>query len=164
MSTSRYDSIETALDLVREVRAHGLSLEQNDINRAADIFGHASIKELTDLANDVGAVNEDGFNVANFQRTSSTFYSIAFTVWGWEQATRFFNEHTNPVTKDCKEQARELDECKKQLKLANNLLNACRKDHANYIKIQMDLVKANQEILELKAKLYDLTLCGKAAS
>lgn len=40
---SKYDSIKTAADLVKEVRIKGLSLDQEDICRAQDIFGNAPI-------------------------------------------------------------------------------------------------------------------------
>ena len=58
--TSKYDNITTAADLISEVALHGLSTELNDLNRAADIFGRASIKELIALANDNGRNNEKG--------------------------------------------------------------------------------------------------------
>ena len=58
--SSKYDSITTAADLVKEVMAHGLSTVQDDLNRAADIFGRSSIEELVNLANDIGRNNENG--------------------------------------------------------------------------------------------------------
>lgn len=50
---SKYDDIKTAAELVAEVRAHGLSLDQEDICRAQDIFGNSPIEELVRLANDI---------------------------------------------------------------------------------------------------------------
>ena len=57
---SEYDNIKTAKDLITEVRIHGLSLAQEDICRAQDIFGHSTIEELVALANDNGRDNENG--------------------------------------------------------------------------------------------------------
>ena len=57
---SKYDSIKTAAELVAEVRLHGLSLAQEDITRAQDIFGRSSIEELVALANDIGRNNDKG--------------------------------------------------------------------------------------------------------
>ena len=57
---SKYDSIKTAAELVKEVRLNGLSLAQEDICRAQDIFGNAPIEELVALANDIGRNNRDG--------------------------------------------------------------------------------------------------------
>ena len=57
---SKYDSIETAAELVAEVQAHGLSTAQEDICRAQDIFGHTSVEELAHLANDIGRNNAQG--------------------------------------------------------------------------------------------------------
>lgn len=50
---SKYDDIKTAAELVAEVRAHGLSLDQEDICRAQDIFGNSPIEELYDALHDV---------------------------------------------------------------------------------------------------------------
>ena len=51
---SKYDSINTAAELVAEVQANGLSLMQEDICRAQDIFGRSAVKDLIALANDIG--------------------------------------------------------------------------------------------------------------
>ena len=40
---SIYDSIKTADELVRHVMYHGFSTKDDDISRAADIFGHTAI-------------------------------------------------------------------------------------------------------------------------
>ena len=57
---SKYDGIKTAAELVREVKNHGLSTVQEDLNRAADIIGNSEIGELVRLANDIGRNNENG--------------------------------------------------------------------------------------------------------
>lgn len=57
---SKYDSIKTAAELVAEVQAHGLSLAQEDICRAQDIFGRSAVQDLVALANDIGRNNENG--------------------------------------------------------------------------------------------------------
>lgn len=54
---SKYDSIKTAAELVAEVQAHGLSLAQEDICRAQDIFGRSAVQDLVALANDIGRNN-----------------------------------------------------------------------------------------------------------
>lgn len=43
---SKYDSIKTAAELVAEVQAHGLSLAQEDICRAQDIFGRSAVQDI----------------------------------------------------------------------------------------------------------------------
>ena len=50
---SKYDSIRTAAEMVQEVRMHGLSTAQEDLNRVADIFGRSNVEELVRLANDI---------------------------------------------------------------------------------------------------------------
>lgn len=99
---SKYDSIKTAAELVAEVRVHGLSLAQEDICRVQDIFGNAPIEDLVALANDIGRNNRNGepdpkgSMSSNRPATQNTFYSILFRIWHWEDATRFWNQHTNP--------------------------------------------------------------------
>ena len=99
---SRYDKIQTARDLVMEVKFHGFSCKPEDICRAQDIFGHSTIEELDTLANDIGRNNENGEPdpkgtwSSTRTPTRDTFYSILFQIWNWEEATRFWNEHSNP--------------------------------------------------------------------
>lgn len=105
---SKYDKIETAAELIAEVAAHGLSMAQDDICRAQDIFGRTPIGELARLANDIGRNNENGEPdpegswSSGRKGTQETFYSIAFSIWHWQQATAFYNEHTNPDMKQAK--------------------------------------------------------------
>ena len=103
---SQYDSIKTAEELLKEVAAHGLSTKPEDICRAQDIFGRSEVKELIRLANDNGRLN--GFDGEPDPRgtyssgrvgLSKYFYQVAFKIWSREDATSFYNQHTNlPVT------------------------------------------------------------------
>ena len=99
---SKYDSIKTAAELVAEVRANGLSTVQEDICRAQDIFGHTPIEELDRLANDIGRDNDKGEPdphgtwSSSRPATQATFYRIVFSIWNWEDAVRFWNQHANP--------------------------------------------------------------------
>lgn len=170
---SKYDKIQTARDLVMEVRFHGMSLKQEDIVRAQDIFGNSTIEELTDLANDIGRNNENGEPdpkgtwSSNRVPTRSTFYSILFNIWNWEDATRFWNQHSNPdreqiavaqiESKTLRADVNRLKADKEKAEMAeadmmakyNNLVE-------DYDKTVEALEAAQQTIIELKAKLYDL--------
>ena len=170
---SKYDSITTAKDLIIEVAMHGLSTIQEDINRAADIFGRTCIEELASLANDDGLeTKEDGSRWSTGKRgTQKTFYSIAFRIWHWEDATRFFNEHTNPATKDAKETAQELRKAKEEISSLTNSLNKLREQHneqgEKYTDCGIRLHEMEQEnrnlkheIITLKSRLYDLMTAG----
>jgi len=165
---SKYDNIKTAADLVTEVAIHGLSTDQEDLNRAADIFGNTSIGELARLANDIGRNNEkgepdpDGTWSSSRKATQSTFYMIAFSIWNWREATAFFNEHTNPATKghrvtkletSLKDAEKERNNLKTQLDATAERAKeyAYKIDDLNAEKAALEL-----EITKLKAKLYDL--------
>lgn len=168
-----YDDIKTAKELVQEVMAHGISTDVNDICRAQDIFGHSSVDALVALANDdAQAANKRGVN----QGYQSTFYSILFHIWSWEQATNFYNQHTNPVMKDLKKlvedyraEEQEAEKKAQELERQKNLLKTDTEQmHTQIIELEQragiaetKLSKAEQTILELKAKLWDLTMGGE---
>lgn len=168
-----YDDIKTAKELVQEVMAHGISTDVNDICRAQGIFGHSSIEDLVALANDdAQAANKRGVN----HGYQSTFYSILFHIWDWERATGFYNEHTNPVFKHHKEM---IEKWRQEASTATQRLNQVEKQrdllktdteqmHTQIIELEQrageaetKLAAAEQTILELKAKLWDLTMGGE---
>lgn len=170
--SSKYDSIETAADLVREVQNHGLSINPNDVCRAQDIFGNTSIGELARLANDVGRNNGQGEPdpkgswSSSRRPTQDTFYMIAFSIWNWEVATRFWNQYTNPeheTLKELKKNLKEQEEAVQALSakldkeqearwMAENDYN-CLVDRCDEAEHRAEATEA--EILVLKARLYD---------
>lgn len=170
---SKYDNIQSAKELVLEVQAHGLSTLQEDLCRAQDIFGNSSVEELVALANDIGRNNEKGEpdpkgSCSSSRRaTQGTFYSIAFQIWNWEDATRFWNQHTNPEREEFVElrkqvrgletQVKHYDEQlgqERELRQSEEVEAAKLKNKVEHLEI--DVQVRNREITELKAKLYDL--------
>ena len=170
---SKYESIKTAKDLIIEVDQNGLSTEQDDRNRAADIFGNTSVGELAALANDIGRENDKGEPDPNGswskgrKGTQSTFYFIAFNIWHWEQATSFFNQHTNPATKNARETEKKLAEETKRANQAEKDAEFHRSESKGHrdswqeqwalrMDAENELKAAQNEIIALKAKLYDM--------
>lgn len=175
--SSKYDSVKTAADLVLEVSLHGLSTAQEDICRAQDIFGNASIDDLDRLANDIGRNNENGDPdpkgswSSDRRPTQETFYFIAFNIWNWRDATRFFNEHTNPDTAEAQKNKvakehveKELAMTAANLKQTQETLEAETKradeEKRKSGSLEGKLAVANKTIVELKAKLYDCMSVG----
>lgn len=170
---SKYDSIKTATELVNEVSVNGLSTKQEDICRAQDIFGRSSIEELVRLANDIGRNNGDGkpdpkgsFSSGR-KGTRDTFYMIVFSIWNWEDACRFWNQHSNPLVEQFEEvssRARQLEEENESLRQRRDELLAEEKqfsdifiENTNELGIVKEkLAAAETEIVRLKAKLFDL--------
>lgn len=142
---SRYDTIYTARALVREVMAHGLSTRQEDLVRIQDLFGNSTIDELVDLANDIGRNNADGEpdpegSWSSIRRgTRDTFYMILFSVWNWEDAVRFYNQHTNPDRKT-------IEELKEA---AVNWEKVAKEAHATNAKLMVEKTKTEEENAEL---------------
>lgn len=177
---SKYDSIKTAAELVKEVQMYGLSMAQDDLNRAADIFGNSTIEELVALANDIGRNNANGepdpkgsFSSGR-KPTRYTFYSIISHIWNWEEVTRFWNLYTNPDHKklaelrdaniglknDIGQLRSQLEASKAEVKAEHEARLAATSEELKVQKeidrLGAELYSRDMEIMELKAKLYDL--------
>ncbi len=169
---SIYDKIATAKELIFEVKAHGLSTKQEDICRAQDIFGHSTIEELEALATDNGRRDTNGtpdqFGTwsSGKEGTQKIFYQIIFTIWSWEEATKYYNEHSNPLYIEGREAVKTCDALKAEIarkddSIAN--LNGAVADYKEAIKqmtsekvdYQKEIDGKDAEIIKLKARLYD---------
>ena len=161
---SIYDNINTATDLVKEVMCHGLSTKTEDICRAQDIFGNSSVEELVRLANDIG---RNGSWSSGRKGTQNTFYSIAFSIWNWEDATRFWNQYTNPDKETLAKTFEDNISLKRQVELLSEQEDRLSRDaieseskwkstYEQFREQEARAIKAEAEIVQLKAKLYDL--------
>lgn len=174
---SIYDNIKTAKDLVLEVTAHGLSTKQEDICRAQDIFGHSTVEELAALATDNGRRDEDGtpnqFGNRSSGRdgTQKVFFQIIFTIWNWEEATKYYNEHSNPLyiegrnavkernqlNKTLENQSAQLDKLKQEITEDKDAINQLIGEKYEY---QKEIDEKVAAIIKLKARLYDLMVAS----
>lgn len=151
---SKYDKIETAAELIAEVAAHGLSMAQEDICRAQDIFGNSPIGELARLANDIGRNNEkgepdpEGSWSSGRKGTQETFYSIAFSIWHWQQATAFYNEHTNPAMKQAKKAAEEVRSLRERVLSGNDMNDVSQLLASKVIELGKEVSNAAERIVE----------------
>ena len=181
---SRYEKIKTAKELMTDIQIHGRFTSIEDTIAIQDILGKSTVDELVDLANDIGRNNEfgqpdpNGTWGGNRNGTRDVFYSTLFAVWSWEDATRFWNLHSNIAMKmadernaelveEKKEADEEVETLKKQVALLEGDCDSYedtinRLNHENQVLVgkltdsQSDLGKAQDEILRLKAKLYDM--------
>lgn len=170
---SIYDNIKTAAELVSYVSVHGLSTKDEDICRAQDIFGHSTIGELVDLANDIGACDEHGNPDPNGswyngrRGTRDTFYSIAFHIWNWEDAVRFWNLHTNLeheqlnlVMDDNKQKDKKIAELQMQIDQEHEMrlaeIATALDSSKKVSRLAAEVHDRDMTIMELKAELYDL--------
>lgn len=178
MEKSIYDSIKTAEELLKEVAAHGLSTKPEDICRAQDIFGHSEVKELIRLANDNGRLN--GFDGEPDPRgtyssgrvgLSKYFYQVAFHIWSWEDAVRFYNQNSNFVYIDRMEESKALrarvktqetmiEGLKQDIEGEHNRCRAAEKEteaaNKKIYHLEAEVHDRDMTIMELKARLYDL--------
>lgn len=181
---SIYDNIKTAEDLLKEVKMHGLSMNTEDICRAQDIFGHSEVKELIRLANDNGRLKEfggepdpRGLVSSGREGFSKYFYQVAFNIWKWEDAVRFYNQHSNFPVIDALEDRKVL---KQRVSILDEELNRVKDEREQEHKARLEANEAelaaqkkvdrlegevyarDMEIMELKAKLYDLMVANEA--
>lgn len=165
---TKLEQIETAAELVTLVSWQGVSTKQEDICRMQDIIGHSTIEELDRLANFTG-------DKSGKMGTQSYFYHILSVIWRWDDLIEFWNKHTNPEHKQMKEANELLMKCEKELKFANEILEKKNKDEEDFRKRycelldkSMDQEKAiaakDREIMELKAKLYDMMVKENGAA
>lgn len=175
---SIYDGIFSTRALLETVKQHGLSTKAEDICRAQDIFGRATLQELIALANDNGRMNSDGEADPNGSWSNGrdglqkTFYSVLFHIWNWEEATRFWNQHTNPEYANLKKTAGKVKDletklavaesnqktAQKNAELLNDDLGKAEKENSN---LAAKVKAQEEEIMKLKARLYDLMVAEK---
>lgn len=175
---SIYDNIKSAKDLIREVKAHGLSTKIEDICRAQDIFGNSTVGELEALATDTGRRDEDGTpnQFGNWTTgrdgTQGVFYQIIFEIWGWERSTEYYNTHSNPMYIEGRKAVRECDALKEELICKENSIAKLNGDIAELKSTIAQMVdekadcqkkvdEKDAEIIRLKAQLYDLMIASK---
>lgn len=150
---SMYDNIKTAALLIDEVKRNGLSMKDEDICRAQDILGHSNAEELAEIANDI--------------KTQDIFYWTLFKVWNWKEAVSFWNEHTNAQTSEyimAKSAIKSLEAENKELqrqrdKTGDTLREEVKlwsEQRARAAWAEAELEKKEQEILRLKARLFDM--------
>ncbi len=170
---SIYDKITTAKDLIFEVKAHGLSTNIEDMCRAQDIFGNSTVEELEALAtyngrrDTNGTPDQFGTWSSGKEGTQKYFYQIIFTIWNWEEATKYYNEHSNPFYIEGREAVKARDALKAEIarkedSIAN--LNGAVAEYKEAIKqmtdekvdYQKEIDEKDAEIVKLKARLYDL--------
>ncbi len=170
---SIYDNIKTAKDLIFEVKAHGLSTNIEDMCRAQDIFGNSTVEELEALATDNGRRDADG-NPDQFgtwssgkEGTQKYFYQIIFTIWNWEESTKYYNEHSNKIYIDAMKADRENERLRAAIEKATqaetnsqeaiaDYRQAIRDLHNEKEDYEKELEEKDAEIIKLKARLYDL--------
>lgn len=176
---SRYKNM-TAAEIIRDVNNFGLTTDTESICDIQDVFGNTDIEELDKLANDIGRNNENGEPDPNGSWSSSrvptrdNFYFVLFHIWCWEDAVRFYNQHTDPRRKQYEKTleengrlADELNEAERKHEEVTKLYQRgaeCRKVLENKVtEMQetitdkdMEIERLNVEIMRLKARLYDM--------
>lgn len=170
---SIYDKIATAKDLIFEVAAHGLSTKQEDICRAQDIFGNSTIEELAALATNTGRLDDNGAPAqfgewsTGSNGTQRYFYQIIFQIWNWADATKYYNEHSNPLYIEGREAVKECKALKAEIVHKDDTIAHLNSDVSEYratiaqmrdekVDYQKEIDEKDAEIIKLKVRLYDL--------
>lgn len=146
---SQYDSIQTPKELLTKVAMHGFSTKIDDKIMAQDIFGRAPIEDLVELANTEG-------------KTSENFYMVLFNIWHWTDATRFYNQNSNPEYIKLRNGMESDRKYIKELEHKNEILvgniSCLMDENDRTASATKELEKAKLEIMRLKSKLYDMMI------
>ena len=144
----RYDGVTTAKELIGTIARNGLSTQQYDLNRAADILGNENINVLAEIATSDTEVCG--------KSVSRVFYSTIFRIWNWEQAIRFYNEHTLKI----QVLKNKLEAAETGCKLYHEEREYHFGEITRFVAMEREYESAKIEIINLKAKLYDLMTAG----
>ena len=162
MAKSEYDNINNLRDLLVHITMHGMSTKTEDILRMQDIVGNTSVQDLVAFAND----KDEMGNMKNWRR----FYSLLFSIWNWEDALTFWANNSNPERAKMsalreRNKVLEKENCEnKKLKAwldkAYEKQEYYRDQYTQTLEKNMDMEKIlkqkDEEIVKLKAKMYDL--------
>jgi len=148
----KYKEMKNLNELLVEVKRHGLATDCENICTVQDILGRSSVNEL-----DVAA--EGDFR--------STLFHIVFAVWDYDRATGFYNNH-NGVNENLRKKEKEILILKKDLNASQLNEKNLREqvDSLNGKSTELKSLKEQHEadqveIMQLKAKLYDLMVSEK---
>lgn len=150
---TKYDNIKNVTELVKDAKVSGVDLHTEALCKLQDIFGHASVGELAELANN-GELQD-------------TLFMILTHIWNWREVASFWNENANP---EHKELCQKRDEVKSGEKKIAHLEEEVKKEHqmrleagneASSMRRKVERLEAevhdrDMTIMELKAKLYDM--------
>lgn len=168
---TKLEQITTAAELITFITAFGTPTDLESICRMQDIIGHTGQDELIRLAQDNGTETDGTHTWSTGRRgTQKETLSLLYTIWNWEDATRFYNNHVNPEYRKAKEEAKkarqEAEEAKaeaeKARKNSEEWKEAATKIKANWRDSATDAEAqkaradaAEAENLKLKAMLFD---------
>ena len=158
-----YDDIADAKALIIHVANSGLSTDKYDLKRACEIIDSQSEESLINLANSAECINGE--------KISGTFYSVLFIVWPWLKALDFYNTNTSLAGIRLREYKVALRNAKKEIEERDKIIEIRKKKQEEYCVAWQDAdlkwqiaerekIEAQQEILTLKAKLYNLMTAG----
>lgn len=147
---------EDLVALLKKVQTTGgLDCDQASICDYQDMIGHSTQEQLKELSNGVYI---------------STFYRVYGLAYGTTEAIKFYMQNSDKVYNlmldrdslkcDLEEMTDKYDhamlEVKKNFDTAARMRDEWEKEKTEKENVKKDLEKAQAEIIELKAKLYDL--------
>lgn len=159
---SKYEFVTTAKALFDKIRIDGgRSTMQEDTDCILDILKKATDYELAAFAND--------------NAYQDIVYDTLFDVWGWREAAKFWeiytseshNNLTGKVIVAEGERQKAVRDLEAATRVAETAKNNARTLNSRVAELEADKIELGrmnyeleQEILRLKAKLYDMMVAG----
>lgn len=149
---------EDLVKLVKRVQATGgMDTDEASVCDYQDMIGHSSDEQLRELANG---------------EMKHAFYRIYGCAYGTISAIQFFTKHSNKLDEiiherdeaicdrdDAREDLKkEKEKTEKAFAQAQKMRDSWEQEKTEKENIKRDLEKAQAEIIQLKAKLYDLIM------
>lgn len=147
---------EELVKLLNKVQATGgLDVDEKSICEYQDMIGHSTQDQLRELAN--GNLKESFYRV--YGHSYGTVEAIRFFTKNSDKLYDILAERDNAVI-DRDEALEKLENQKQKIAdnflKAQNALDAAEEEKAARLKAEEDLKKAQDEIIRLKARLFDL--------
>lgn len=157
---TKLEQVKTARELITLISWQGIPTDVESICTMQDIIGHTTQDELIRLAQDDGLDRrEDGTWSTGRRGTQKDTMALLFTIWHWEDATRFYNNHVNPVARENKEKAAQVeiykDKLEKATEAAQHNMEIWEEADERAEKAERQLKDAQAEIMRLKSMLFD---------
>lgn len=158
---TKLEQIETIQELLTYITAFGIPTDTESICKMQDIVGNSPVKTLVELAQDDGTkVADDGSRWSTGRHGSQKeMMALLFTIWHWEDATSFYNRHVNKEYREIKAKAQDAESAEKRAGECKRAFDEYRykweeAEQKAYV-AECNLKKAQDEILKLKAMLFD---------
>lgn len=167
---SRYDAFRYIPALINDIQTHPIETLPDDINRMVQIVKDTPFTTLTHYANmedEFGeVVDQSDPRFGEIKKKQVALFTILFHVWGWQETIVFYLRYAGSEKKSVQSKLqKENDSLRAEISTLKFAISSGA-DTINILKRKNEKCKETiktqaEEILHLKARLYDLMNKGE---